>query len=101
MCIRDSAKALPDAVTGRLQPRESFAAWQQEVRGHAAPWTEADLGAARDLRRVVDEALVRRSESELLLRLRDTDPLTGLANRYAVEQRLSAIAAVPPRSLIA
>jgi diguanylate cyclase (GGDEF)-like protein len=94
------AKALPDAVTGRLQPRESFAAWQEEVRGHAAAWTEADLGAARDLRRVVDEALVRRSESELLLRLRDTDPLTGLANRHAAEERLSAIAAVPPRSLI-
>jgi diguanylate cyclase (GGDEF)-like protein len=90
-------KALPDAVTGRLQPRESFAAWQQEVRGHSTAWTEADLGAARDLRRVVDEALVRRSESELLLRLRDTDKLTGLANRGAVDERLNAIAGSPTR----
>ena len=93
------AKGEPDAVTGRLQPREFFAAWQEEVRGHSAAWTEADLGAARDLRRVVEEALVRRSENELLLRLRDTDPLTGLANRLAVDERLGAIAAIPVRPL--
>jgi diguanylate cyclase (GGDEF)-like protein len=89
------AKTVPDPVSGRLEPRLSFETWTDHVRGRSAPWTVADLDAARELRRVVDEALVRRHESELLLRLRDNDPLTGLLNRQAVETHLSTLSALP------
>lgn len=45
----------------RLSPRRSFAAWQELVRNHAAPWDETDLEAARDLRVSVLAVLVRRA----------------------------------------
>lgn len=91
----DPGKRAPDPLTGRLEPRLSFAAWKQQVHGRSAPWSEADLGAARELRRVVDEALVRRNEVGMMLRLRDNDPLTGLLNRRAAESHLKAIAGIP------
>jgi diguanylate cyclase (GGDEF)-like protein len=94
----DPNKRAADPGTGRLEPRLSFAAWREEVRGRSAPWTEADFGAVRELRRIVDEALVRRHEAELMLRLRDNDPLTGLLNRSAVETRLKGLAAVAVQS---
>jgi diguanylate cyclase (GGDEF)-like protein len=93
----DPAKRAADPVTGRLEPRLSFAAWREEVRGQSAPWTEADFGAVRELRRIVDEALVRRNEAELMLRLRDSDPLTGLLNRSAIERRLKGVAQLSPQ----
>lgn len=34
----------------RLTPRKSFEAWRETVRGHSAPWTEAELRAAEMLR---------------------------------------------------
>lgn len=34
----------------RLTPRKSFEAWQAEVRGQSAPWSETDLEAAQALR---------------------------------------------------
>jgi diguanylate cyclase (GGDEF)-like protein len=89
------AKRAPDPATGRLEPRQSFAIWHEEVRGRSAPWTQADFSAARELRRIVDEALVHRNEAELLLRLRDHDPLTGLLNRTAAEGRLKTMASMP------
>ena len=91
------AKPIADDASGRLQPRESFAAWKEEVHGQSAAWTETDIDAARDLRRAIEEALARRSEANLLMHLRDTDPLTGLGNRSAVEEHLSALAAMPDR----
>ncbi len=92
----DPAKRIADPVTGRLEPRLSFAAWREEVRGQSAPWTETDFGAVRELRRIVDEALVRRHEAELMLRLRDNDPLTGLLNRSAIERHLKALGLLSP-----
>lgn len=83
-------KLVPDMLTGRLEPRRSFASWSEEVRGRSDPWTDIDLGAARDLRRILDEAMVRRNEGELLLRVRDHDPLTGLPNRRAIDGHLKA-----------
>jgi diguanylate cyclase (GGDEF)-like protein len=93
----DPAKRVADAVTGRLEPRLSFAAWREEVRGQSAPWTETDFGAVRELRRIVDEALVRRNEAELMLRLRDSDPLTGLLNRSAIERQLKGVTQLSPQ----
>lgn len=94
----DPNKREADPDTGRLEPRLSFAAWREEVRGRSAPWTEADFGAVRELRRIVDEALVRRHEAALMLRLRDTDSLTGLLNRGAMETRLKGSARNEPQS---
>jgi diguanylate cyclase (GGDEF)-like protein len=91
----DPNKREADPGTGRLEPRLSFAAWREEVCGRSAPWTEADFGAVRELRRIIDEALVRRHEAELMLRLRDSDPLTGLLNRGAIETHLTGIAKLP------
>jgi diguanylate cyclase (GGDEF)-like protein len=96
----DPAKRVADPVTGRLEPRVSFAAWREEVRGQSAPWTDADFGAVRELRRIVDEALVRRNEAELMLRLRDRDPLTGLLNRSAIERHLKGVAQRLPQPAV-
>jgi two-component system, chemotaxis family, sensor kinase Cph1 len=46
----------PDvAGTPRLHPRRSFAAWQEQVRLHSAPWRAHDLEALEDLRRAAIE----------------------------------------------
>ena len=43
-----------DPRTGRISPRASFAAWKEIVRGRSAPWQEADLGLARELRTAIE-----------------------------------------------
>lgn len=85
------AKLTADPVTGRLEPRQSFAAWNEEVRGRSEMWTEADLKAARDVRDVLDKAQTRRNERALMRRLRENDSLTGLANRQTLENRAEVI----------
>ncbi len=79
-----------DPGTGRLSPRRSFATWQETVRGRSAPWTDTDLAAAAEIRRIVGDTFVRRAETELA-RLRNLDPLTGLANRRLLQERLDAV----------
>jgi light-regulated signal transduction histidine kinase (bacteriophytochrome)/ActR/RegA family two-component response regulator len=54
-----------DTMTGRISPRASFAAWKQTVRGHSAPWMEADLALARELRSVVMAEMAKRTKTEL------------------------------------
>lgn len=39
----------------RLHPRRSFELWKQEVRLQAHPWTESDVEALEDLRRITVE----------------------------------------------
>lgn len=39
----------------RIHPRQSFARWREEVRGHSTPWTDVHLSAARELRRAIIE----------------------------------------------
>lgn len=85
----------PDPDTGRLEPRESFAAWQESVRGRSDPWTDEDLVCARDLRDVVDAAFVRLRPGKLLTRLDCGDSLTGLLSREAIEYHLHALAELP------
>jgi diguanylate cyclase (GGDEF)-like protein len=77
-----------DALTGRLSPRGSFAAWTQTESGRALPWEPADLAIARELHRSVEAALAERA-SAALARLRHYDPLTGLPNRSLLEERLA------------
>ncbi|HYE06570.1 MAG TPA: ATP-binding protein [Planctomycetota bacterium] len=60
----------------RLAPRKSFAAWTEEIRGSAQPWTLEDLSAARavqaSLRGVVDRVYrVRRTLMQSNRRLAD------------------------------
>ncbi len=46
----------------RLTPRGSFAAWEEEVRGHSRPWARAEVEAARALRGTVVDALITRAD---------------------------------------
>ena len=48
--------------TARLHPRGSFELWEEEVRGTSAPWRRVEAQAAMDLRRAVQDLLVRRAE---------------------------------------
>lgn len=56
-----------DGGAGRLTPRESFAAWQETVRGRCAPWQVAEVHTARALRRAITTVALRRAEETLEL----------------------------------
>jgi len=45
-----------------LQPRASFAAWQEIVRGHSAEWSPEECEIAARLRRTLIEVILRMSE---------------------------------------
>lgn len=45
-----------------LQPRASFAAWTETVRGHSADWTPEECEIAARLRRTLIEVILRMSE---------------------------------------
>jgi diguanylate cyclase (GGDEF)-like protein len=81
------AKAQSD---GRLSPRTSFAAWSDTVRSTSHAWTEADLASATELRRLVTATLLRQTEQQLAV-LSRFDPLTGLHNRRALNERLARL----------
>jgi diguanylate cyclase (GGDEF)-like protein/PAS domain S-box-containing protein len=85
-----SSHATPDPETGRLSPRASFAAWKETVRGRSAPWTDADLAYAGELRGVFESEVAKRTRAELA-QLRHYDPLTGLPNRSLLEDRLAEV----------
>lgn len=46
----------------RLSPRTSFEAWKETVRETAAPWTPAEIDAARSLRTAVVDIVLRKAE---------------------------------------
>ena len=50
------------AASGRIHPRLSFASWAEEVRGRSAPWSEAEVGAAAELRQALIGVVLRRAE---------------------------------------
>ncbi|WP_213806836.1 GAF domain-containing protein [Granulicella sp. dw_53] len=52
---------LPTEDGFRLAPRASFAAWKEEVRGTASPWTASERRVADDLRNLVTAASFRRN----------------------------------------
>ncbi|MEB2844541.1 ATP-binding protein [Endobacterium cereale] len=47
---------------GRIHPRVSFERWSDEVRLHSAPWAEAEITAARDLRAAIVGIVLRKAE---------------------------------------
>jgi light-regulated signal transduction histidine kinase (bacteriophytochrome) len=55
----------------RLHPRRSFAAWAETVRRRSAPWSAAEIEAARDLRSAIVGIVLRAAEerAELTSRL--------------------------------
>jgi light-regulated signal transduction histidine kinase (bacteriophytochrome) len=57
----DPRKA-PDDASGRIGPRQSFAAWRETVRQKAAPWRPAEVAAARDLRSAILGIVLRQAE---------------------------------------
>ena len=79
--------ATSDPVTGRCSPRSSFVAWKEIVACRSAPWMEADLALARELRRTIEVEVAKRTKAELF-ELRHYDPLTGLPNRTLLQKRL-------------
>ncbi len=83
--------SLPDGRV-RLEPRRSFAVWQQSVRGHSDPWLETDAEALQNLLRMLSEVnklQVNRKMQETLHWRAHHDHLTGLYNRRAMEDEVS------------
>jgi diguanylate cyclase (GGDEF)-like protein len=82
--------ATSDPVSGRVSPRASFAAWEEILTGRSAPWADADLAIARELRSAVITEVAKRTKAELF-ELRHYDLLTGLPNRRLLQERLAEV----------
>jgi chemotaxis family two-component system sensor kinase Cph1 len=77
-----------DGETGRINPRRSFAAWREKVRGRSAPWTPTDVSAVDELRAIVLKAMM----ADQLRQLRDDE-------RALMEAKLDAEAATQAKSV--
>ena len=55
-------RKLEQASDGRITPRKSFKAWQEQVRGQSEPWTTAEVAAAGELRHALIGIVLRRAE---------------------------------------
>ncbi|QOY95134.1 EAL domain-containing protein [Massilia sp. UMI-21] len=76
----------------RLEPRRSFAVWQESVRGHCDHWMETDAEALQNLLRMlceVNKLQINRQMQETLHWRAHHDHLTGLYNRRAMEDEVS------------
>jgi diguanylate cyclase (GGDEF)-like protein len=83
--------ALPDGRV-RLEPRRSFAEWQQSVKGHSDPWQQIEADALQNLLRILSEVnklQANRKMQETLHWRAHHDHLTGLYNRRAMEDEVS------------
>jgi len=76
-----------NAVTGRINPRRSFASWRRKVRGRSAPWSVADLSAADEVQALVLRGMVS-----------DQMRLLTQSERALTEAKLSAEAATQAKS---
>jgi len=82
---------LPDGRV-RLEPRHSFAVWQEQVRGHSDPWLAGDAEALQQLLQILSEVnklQANRRMQETLHWRAHHDHLTGLYNRRAMEDEVS------------
>jgi light-regulated signal transduction histidine kinase (bacteriophytochrome) len=68
----DPNKASPKPGT-MLEPRASFAAWREIVRGRSAEWTEEEVNFAERLRRTLIEVILRMSEEVMRERQRASE----------------------------
>ncbi len=46
----------------RLNPRNSFASWKEQVKGRALPWSQAEVDGAMDFRTAIINFVLRRAE---------------------------------------
>lgn len=65
-------------------PRNSFAAWSEQVKNTSEPWTDTQIEFSERLRLDVEHFLGTSRLEHIALH----DPLTGLANRLLFERRL-------------
>ena len=87
----------PGSKLGALNPRASFATWQETVSRRSRPWAAANIDSVpfrlaaafvlqqqkiRQLNQLLGEA------NQQLMVLAATDPLTGIANRRTFDERL-------------
>jgi light-regulated signal transduction histidine kinase (bacteriophytochrome) len=66
----------------RLTPRQSFAIWQEEVRGRAHPWKPVEVEAAKNLRLLLLDVVVARAAELAALNtdlVRSNDELDAFA----------------------
>jgi light-regulated signal transduction histidine kinase (bacteriophytochrome) len=86
-----------NSENGRLNPRASFAAWREEVRGHALPWTAPEVDAAQRLRDGVERIKERQRLNALqasLIHMSRVNAMGAMASSIAHElnQPLTAAA---------
>ncbi|VTU26500.1 Phytochrome-like protein cph1 [Variovorax sp. PBL-H6] len=55
-------KAVNPAPDGRIHPRLSFASWVEHIRGRSIAWSDAEVGAAAELRQALIGIVLRRAE---------------------------------------
>lgn len=80
-----------DRQCGLLTPRQSFASWKETVRGRSALWLPVERRAAADL--ASDLAVLIAADeigrlNKRLERLATSDHLTGVWNRYRMEEAI-------------
>ncbi len=89
-----------DRQSGQLSPRKSFASWTETVRGQSEPWLPVQRRAATDLASDL-AALIATGEirrlNKRLERLATSDHLTGLWNRYRMEEAIDHEVSVAER----
>ncbi len=80
-----------DRQSGRLSPRQSFDSWRETVRGKSGLWLPVELRAATDLASDL-AALIAAGEirrlNQRLERLATSDHLTGLWNRFRIDEAI-------------
>jgi len=89
-----------DSHSGQLSPRKSFESWQETVRGQSTPWLPVELRAANDLASDLAALIAAGEISRLNQRLKhlaSSDHLTGLWNRYRMEQAIDREIAIAER----
>ena len=79
-------QAAPDGL-GSINPRNSFAAWQETMRGHSAQWSHSDRAAAAEFVGALPEVRAARGR-DALAKLALHDGLTGLPNRALLLDRI-------------
>ena len=89
-----------DQQSGRLSPRQSFQSWEETVRGQSALWTSVELRSAADLASDL-AVLIAAGEinrlNQRLEHLATSDHLTGLWNRYRMEEAIDHEVSVAER----
>lgn len=52
----------PAGTAGRLNPRQSFETWKEQVRERSLPWTDVEIESAREFRQAIISFVLRRAE---------------------------------------